>query len=212
MDKIITKSPEIVQKLEEKGQPTETEELMERLGEYFYNVDHNNKVRPAQEGIPEFISAVTDMKKEDVSEIIEEGLKDKKIVDFRKDLNKNLAEYKVTLKPKFDYMPTFETLYNGLRKQKNTIIGVAHPLDYVKKIPEENDRFSVLDDMFGQFKKTCKEKAVFFEGYYQTYKGKALELKEDPKMVRYMKKAGKIYNLFQTGSMDSHRYSIFRRY
>lgn len=211
VENIIMKNDKMKSELEKHKIPLKTEDFMEQMSNYRKPIDNNNKVLPVTESLPDYISAHTNMKKEEVKDIIESELKEGTINKFNKDLKSTLSEYKVTLTPKYDYMPTFKTIYDSLKNQKNAIIGIAHPIDIVKNINNESDKYGFLEDLFLHFKTNCKEKAKFTEAYYQSYKTERKEFNISPKTQKFFNKVNKVYKLFKTGSHDTHGLNIFRR-
>ncbi len=191
--------------------PTETDGFMEKMREFRYSFDRNNKVPKPEEALPEFISAATGMDRERVEGIITEGLKKEKIAGVNQELQRNIAEYKVTLTPKYHYMPTFETLYKGLEGQKQVIMGIAHPIDTTSPVKKTKDKYTFLEDLYAKFTQGCKEKARFSEVYYQSYKPERKEFNENPVTKKFMDGISKFYKLLKTGSQDTHGLNIFVR-
>lgn len=211
VEHVVMQDKTLTDALERNNIPTETDGFMEKMREFRFAFDRNNKVPKPQEALPEFISAATGMDREKVTEIITEGLKKKKISDVNSAIQQNIAEYKVTLTPKYDYMPTFETLYKGLEGQKQAIMGIAHPIDTTSPVKRTEDKYTFLEDLYAKFKQGCKEKARFSEVYYQSYKPERKAFKENPVTQKFMDNISKMYNLLKTGSQDTHGLNIFVR-
>ena len=211
IEHVVLKDKTLVKALKKHHIPTDTDGFMEKLGEFRYSFDRNNKVPKPEEALPEFISASTGLDREKVTGIVSEGLKREKIAGVNQELQRNIAKYKVTLTPKYDYMPTFETLYAGLKGQKQTIMGIAHPIDTTSPVKRTEDKYTFLEDLYAKFKQGCKEKARFSEVYYQSYKPERKAFKENPITQKFMDGISKMYKLLKTGSQDTHGLNIFLR-
>ena len=208
---VLLKDVVITDALKKRHIPTDTEKFLEKLRDFRNPIDNNNKTFPPERTLPEFVSVMTDMDAETVSDRLAQGMKEEKFAQFNRELMAGMDEYKVTFTPKYDYIPTFETLYDGLKTQDRVVVGIAHPLDAVKTIEKKEDRFSFLKEFYSKFKSGCKEKAGFTEAYYQSYTGELKEFNTLPETQKFFKKVGKIFKLFRTGSADSHGLSIFTR-
>lgn len=211
VENVVLKNKTITQALKKHDIPTDTDGFMDKMREFRFPIDRNNKIPKPEEGLPEFISACTDLDKETVTNIITDGLKEEKVSKATELVKQNISEYKVTLNPKYDYMPTFKTLYGGLKGQKQTIMGIAHPIDTTSPVKNNEDKYTFLEDLYSKFKKGCKEKAKFSEVYYQSYKPERKEFKENPVTQKFMDGISKLYKLFKTGSQDTHGLNIFKR-
>lgn len=104
--------------------------------------------------------------------------------------------------PSLSQMPEafdgFEETLDILSQQEFGIFGIAHPArTSVRDVDSDLD--SLFDNMFSSFKEHGKEKAVFYEGYYQSYDGEAY-LQYLPPINRKARK----YGLLKSGGMDSH--------
>ena len=211
IENIVLKNKTIISNLKKHKLPTNTDGFMEQMREFRYKLDRNNRVVKPIDALPEFISVCAKMEKDNVTQIISEGLNQGIISDLNNSLQESIAEYKVTLKPKYDYMPTFETLYAGLSRQKQAVMGIAHPIDTTGTIKNSEDKYAFLKDLYDKFKQGCKEKAKFSEVYYQSYKPERKAFKENPVTQVFMNTISKFYKLYKTGSQDTHGLNIFRR-
>ena len=207
VDKVILKDKYIVKELKKHNAPTTTNEFMERLSEYHTGKDGNNKIQPPTVTLPEFINKLTGMKEETVLK----RLDNEEYKSFRNLLKSNIEEYKTTINPKYDYMPNFATIYQGLKGQPDAILGVAHPIDTTKNIKDEGKKYEFLTDLFKDFKENCKEKAKFTEAYYQSYKTGRKEFNESTATQKFLKTVCKALKLLRTGSYDTHGLNIFMR-
>ena len=211
VEHIILKNDKIKNKLQKYNMPTTTDEFMDKFSEFKFVLDRNNKVYPPEVTLPEFISNCTDMNKEEVAKIVSDGLKEEKVAQLTKELKSNISQYKVTLNHQCEYMPTFETLYDGLKDQNQVIIGLAHPLDTTAHVKDKGDKYKFLEDLYSKFTNSCKEKAAFSEVYYQSYTGDSKSFKADSDTKQFMNEISQKYNLFKTGSQDTHSRNIFKR-
>lgn len=211
VENIVLKNKTITQALEKHDIPTDTDGFLDKMRDFRFPIDRNNRVPKPADGLSEFISACTDLEKEKVADIITEGLQSEKVSKVTSMLKQNISEYKVTFNPKYDYMPTFETLYKGVSGQPEVIMGIAHPIDTTKPVEKIDDKYKFLEDLYSKFKQGCKEKAKFSEVYYQSYKPERKEFKENPLTQKFMNGISKLYKLFKTGSQDTHGLNIFKR-
>lgn len=211
VEEVVFKDRKLKKSLEKHNVSTTTEQFMEKLSEFNNSLNGNNKVRGPKESLPEFIAVSTGLDPKEVSQRLEKGLKSPKLIKFQNDLKTDISEYKVSLNPKYDYMPTFETLYKGLSGQKNAMAGIAHPVDTLKYAKNTDDKYSFLEDLYTKFKTEMKEKAKFTEAYYQSYKPQRKEFNDNPKTQKFFERIGKVFKLFRTGSADTHGMNIFVR-
>ena len=211
VEEVVLKDKKLKKALEDNNIGKTSDEVMEKLSEYNAAYSNNNKVLPPETILPEFISDMTGMEEDSIKKRLEKGMQTQKFMDFRKDLKSEIAEYKVTFTPKYDYMPTFETVYQNLKGQNQVIMGIAHPIDTIKPLEKAEDKYDFLEDLYTKFKSGCKEKAKFTEAYYQSYKPGRKEFNEQPETQDFFKKAGKVFKLFRTGSADTHGLNIFVR-
>ncbi len=110
---IALKDKEILKSLKENNLPVKTEEFMKGMEEYFYAIDKNNYMRKPQAAISEYLSNKTNISSEKITEIIEKGLQKPNSKKFYEEISAKFDEYKVTLNPKYDDMPTFATRYSS---------------------------------------------------------------------------------------------------
>lgn len=211
VEEVIMKDRKIKNALQKHNVPTDTESFMENLSAFRQDLDRNVKIFPPEETLPEFISIATGMKEEEVAERLEKGFNKEPVKRFRQELKSNIQEYKITFNPKYHYMANFETLYDGLKGQKNVIAGIAHPIDTVKPLEKTEDKYAFLEDLYTKFKAGCKEKAKFTEAYYQSYKPGRKEFNELPQTQNFLKGICKKFKLLRTGSADTHGLNIFIR-
>jgi len=211
IDEVILKTPALVEKLEQKNMPLNVDEFMADMIDFYYDMDKNNKPRVAIDSIPMFLAAKLDMSESDVKEIIQNAPKSEEFREFQKNVKEDLAEYKRTLTPKYDYMPTISDVYDALSEQKNTMLGLAHPLDPASQVEGAEKQYEFLTDYYNQFKAQAKEKAGFSEAYYQSYVGDMKEFQDKEETNTMVNELSQRLGLFKTGSADSHRTNIFKR-
>ncbi len=112
--------------------------------------------------------------------------------------------------PTLEKMPqaffSFEETLEKLTTQKYGVFGIAHPARTLVKdtnsTPEE-----LFDEMFNTFKKYGKNKAQYYEGYYQSYFGTTYM-----NYLEAIEKSAQKYNLTKTGGLDSHGPNIITRH
>ena len=80
------------------------------------------------------------------------------------------------------------------------VMSVAHPA----RSKAYTDEFYTY--LFENFKKYGKEKALFYEGYYQSYEGDY-----PSKWLSKIDEAAKKFNLLKTGGLDSHGKDVISR-
>lgn len=210
--KVILESPELVEILKENILPTDVEGLMREVIKQEYSRTHGNQARNMHKILPELLAEKTGEDIEKINQLLEEGLKREDSYRFGSFLAKTMNEYKVTFKPKYDYLPGMKNLQNALENQDGVLVGIAHPLDTVEKIKENAEKYEFLTDLYTQFKNTFEKKAVFSEAYYQSYSGETLDLKNSEHMQQFIDQISDDLDLHKTGSYDTHRKNIFRRY
>lgn len=213
VENVILKDQKIKNILNEKNLPQNTDDFMNGLEEYFYTIDHNNKARSPEKAITEYLAAKTEKPIEEINQIISTSAETTKFKAFKNELNNNLEQFKRTFKPsEYNYLPKFENLYNSLEKQDGAIIGLAHPLDTVSKIEDHNDKYKFLSNLYEEFVRFTREKAKFSEVYYQSYTGATQDFDLYKFTNRFLDILSEKYELFKTGSADTHRLNIFKRF
>lgn len=212
LEEVILNNPTLIEKLKQKKLPLTSNGLINIIKDYYFQIDKNNTPKKPIETIPTALTQQLDMKPSGIEKVIKEGLEVNIFSIFNCNLQKDLEEYKRTVNPKYDYMPTMETLFEALKNQNGTIIGIAHPLDTVAKIKNPEQQYEFLVKLYTQFKKACREKAGFSEVYYQSYFKRLKKLKEADHIKTLLNMLSTNLNLFKTGSADSHRTNIFKRY
>lgn len=207
---VVLKNEKILKEMKKSDMPNEIKLFMEQYNQYQYIQNHKNHAGSVTEVLPKFLSTKIKMSENEISEILKKNLEEKENV--LKNLKESLLEFKTTKTPKYKYMPTMETLYDSLKKQPNAIIGLAHPLKETKKIVNINDKISFLNELFRKFVSSCREKATFSEVYYQSYKDQLADFSDSFVIKLLLDDFSKSHNLFKTGSADTHRTNIFKRY
>lgn len=157
------------------------------------------------------LTALGEIRNDNPLGLLTNGYNKQKIQELSENMDSALEEYKRTLHPKMNYMPTWENLSEALRNQPNAIIGIAHPLDTVRKITDNKQQKIFLLDLYKTFKEKFGEKATFSEAYYQSYKGNLKELSLASDIKKLLSDLSRIFRLFKTGSADTHGFNIFKR-
>ena len=90
-----------------------------------------------------------------------------------------------------------------------SIVGIAHPARYLKKI---DNKKAYINELFDFYKLKNKGNVLFTEGYYQSYhlffNTQENEIKE---LLDYINKEALRSKIIRTGSTDVHGYSIFKK-
>ena len=209
LDEVVLKDPILLGKLQQKELPLYGYGLTGEMRDFFTQVDKTNKSRFAEESIPMFLSDKLDMSEDEIKEILKNAPQSDEYKKFKQNIKTDLNEYKRTITPKYDYMPTIKSLYEMLKVQPHTIIGIAHPLETIAEIKDTPKRYEFLTDLYAQFKHQAREKAGFSEVYYQSYTEPLNDFKLKAGTKELLEKLSE--GLFKTGSADSHRTNIFKR-
>lgn len=211
LENVVLKDEKLRTELEKNNLPMTSDGLLKGIKEHFYPKTYNNKAIKIEDAFSDYLSANSDLDKETIKEMYKTA-EEKHGADFNKKLETELEEYKRTPEPKYHYVPDFKDLYNALDQQDGVLIGLAHPLEPVIKIEKTEDKYKFLDEFYEKFNAECKEKAKFSEVYYQSYPDKTKTLQENERMIDTMNNLSEKYNLYKTGSQDTHRNDIFTRY
>lgn len=106
--------------------------------------------------------------------------------------------------PKIGFMPeafwSFEEALQFVNTLNSGVMSIAHPARTKAYCPE------FYDYLFATFKKYGKDKALFYEGYYQSYEGRYYLEWND-----IINNAAAKFNLLKTGGLDSHGKNIITR-
>ncbi|MDD3593372.1 MAG: hypothetical protein PHX18_01970 [Candidatus Gastranaerophilales bacterium] len=208
----VLKNPELKQELEYHGIDTTVDGFMKEMQEYFNIYDKNNKLRKPTAAIIEVISMFTVAPQDTIRDMVASVPLSQKAEDCIKQITKNLEKYKITFEPQYHYVPKIQDIYAALQNQPDSLIGLAHPLDYVQRIESDDLKYEVLEEVYKYFKEHARDKAAFAESYYQSYNGALRVLQHKPETKAILDELGKAYGLYQTGSGDTHRINIFKRY
>jgi len=212
LDEIVLKNPSLRKKIEKRKLPLQADKLMLEVKDFYYKIDKNNKPRKSIEIVSQFLGQKLNMQKSEIEEIIQATPKSEELNSFLSNSKKELEPYKITLDAKYHYMPTIEDVFNSLKNQDGAIVGIAHPLDPTKRIPNTDQKYEYLAELYNKFKQAGGEKAGFSEVYYQSYDEKLKALKAEDKTKELLNKVSEELDLFKTGSADSHRRNIFKRF
>jgi len=101
---------------------------------------------------------------------------------------------------------SFDKTLGTLASQEYGLIGIGHPcmvypMDYFKSLQHRKE---LMGKIFSRFKELGGEKAVFSEGFYQSYRS---EITSD--IVNAINELISIHKLLKTGSLDTHSNNIF---
>lgn len=212
LTQVVLKNPSLVKELKEHNLPLETDELMEELRKFYYTIDGNNKPRRVSIAISQFFAQKLGVEPEKMKEIIGNLPKSQQYIDFSDNLKADLEQYKRTLVPKYDYMPTIESVFDLVKEDENAMVGIAHPLSNVEKTKETAHRYAILTDLYNKFKQAGGDKAGFSEFYYQSYTGELKNFQNSEETKKLLANFSETLGMYKTGSLDSHGESVFRRY
>lgn len=95
---------------------------------------------------------------------------------------------------------SFEEAVEFVSQLDSGLMSIAHPARSKAYCPE------FYTYLFENFKKFGKDKALFYEGYYQSYEGDYYQ-----KWQLKIDEAAKKFNLIKTGGLDSHGKNIITR-
>lgn len=96
---------------------------------------------------------------------------------------------------------SFEDAVEFISTLDNGVMSIAHPARTKAYCPE------FYTYLFEHFKKFGKNKALFYEGNYQSYEGEYYQ-----KWETKINEAAAKFHLLKTGGLDSHGHSIISRY
>ncbi len=211
LNEIVLKNPVLTEALTQNNLALSADKLMTDMKKFYFLIDRNTLASWEPEMTSKYLSSKTNIPVDKIKEIIKQGLKSEELTQFNHYLMKDLEQYKRTFNPKYDYMPTFETLYDSLKNQDGAAMGLAHPLEQTKRIEEYKQKYDFLTDLYMNFRRKCREKAIFSEVYYQSYEPKLNLFKQESQTKLLLDALSRIYNLFKSGSIDTHGRNIFKR-
>lgn len=211
ISEILPKNEKLTKALIDNNISTNPDDLMKMLCENNRIKYSSNRTSHSTADLTKMLEEKTNIPQNELNEFIKNELKNSPLFDK---IDKKINDYRVStyLDQKYQYLPKFEDLYNGLKGQKDAMIGLAHPLNNLKDIPDQKNQIEFLKDFYSKFKAACKEKAKFSEVYYQSYDGAAKLASKTDEIKNLLNKMSKIFNLFRTGSADSHTKNIFKRF
>lgn len=212
LSEVVLKDPSLVKELGKNNLPLNADGLMKSLTDFYYPIDGNNKSRKPLDSVSQFLVQKIGFDPDKAKELIQNLHQSPEVTDFINTFKAELEQYKVTLTPKYDYMPTIKDIFDGVKDQEHTIVGIAHPLKTVKKLTDPKQKYEFLVALYNQFKQAGKEKAGFSEAYYQSYSGELKDLKETEATKELLSSLSQDFALYKTGSLDSHGATIFGRY
>lgn len=169
------------------------------------------KTRDLSSFYENMLSSLGEIHENNLQGLLNSGYNKTKIQELSENMDSELEKYKRTLHPKTNYMPTWENLNDALRNQPDAIVGIAHPLDTIRKITDAKHQKIFLLDLYKTFKEKFGEKALFSEVYYQSYKGNLKELSLASDIKKILNDLSRVFRLFKTGSADTHGFNIFKR-
>ena len=94
----------------------------------------------------------------------------------------------------------FEETVKFVASLDSGVMSIAHPARSKAYCPE------FYDYLFANFKSAGGEKAMFYEGYYQSYEGEYFQ-----KWQRIIDDTASKYGLLKTGGLDSHGKNLVYR-
>lgn len=126
------------------------------------------------------------------------------IPDFIEKEIKIAREIYMKAHPAIGHMPEqfsdFEDTVKFVASLDSGVMSIAHPARSKAYCPE------FYDYLFANFKRAGGEKAMFYEGYYQSYEGEYFQ-----KWQRTIDDTASKYDLLKTGGLDSHGKNLVYR-
>ena len=211
LNEIVLKNPILAEAITQNNLALSADELMTDMQKFYFLVDRTNNASREPEMTSKYLSSKTNIPADEIKEIIKKGLNSKELTQFNHHLGENLKQYKRTFTPQYDYMPTFDTLYDSLKNQDGAAMGLAHPLEQTQRLEKHAPKSDFLTDLYMNFRQKCREKAIFSEVYYQSYEPKLNLFKQEPLTKSLLDMLSNACNLFKSGSIDTHGRNIFKR-
>lgn len=106
-----------------------------------------------------------------------------------------------SIKSMLEPFSSFEDAVEFVSELNSGVMSIAHPARTKAYCPE------FYTYLFERFKKFGKDKALFYEGCYQSYEGEYYQ-----KWLSKIDEAAAKFNLIKTGGLDSHGKNIISRY
>ena len=127
---------------------------------------------------------------------------------FDEKLNMELKNRIDEANPCYSSMGTIAETVEMLSEQPDVLCGYAHPIEHqsYKKAPAKNKLFEVINNLISRFKNVGKNRTLFVENYYQSYK---TPLSNDSELLSQIKNHTEALGLINTGGLDTHGDSIF---
>ena len=105
-----------------------------------------------------------------------------------------------SIKSMLEPFSSFEDAVEFVSELNSGVMSIAHPARTKAYCPE------FYTYLFERFKKFGKDKALFYEGCYQSYEGEYYQ-----KWQSKIDEAATKFNLIKTGGLDSHGKNIISR-
>lgn len=210
LKEIVLKNPSIVEKLKKHKMPDNAEALMEEMVKFYHS--KKSGFTSSSKGISAFIAQATSEDVRVIQDIIKNIPKSEEYQKFQDTYLSIIEKYRSTLTSTHKNMPAIEDIFNGIKHQKDTLVGLAHPLEYVQSFKTYENIEIFLTDLYAKFKQICGDKARFSEAYYQSYSGEIEALSRRNEIKNLLNKLSAMHNLIKTGSADTHGLNIFKRH
>lgn len=215
LKEVVLKNQELGEKLRGQNPNLNDHELVNKLIDeitHFYRpIDHNAKKYGGKKTLCTFLSQKLSMDKLKITQIIDEGVSSGKTKTFMETLKAMFNHYKTVKIASHKEIPDMRDINDALKSQKRVVLGIAHPLKYLKRIREENHK-TFLIDLYYKFKKTCARNAFFSEVYYQSYVDGPAEVSKKDSIKLLLNSLSERCSLFRTGGFDCHGSFLFARH
>lgn len=214
LKEVILKHQELRQKLKQQNPNLDDNKLVDKLineiAVFYKPIDNNTKKYGGEKTLCTFLSEKLSVDKSKIAQIIAENSNSDKVQNFVENLESMFKRYKTVLIASHKEIPDMRDVRNALKGQQRVVLGIAHPLKYLKKIDEAHlDTF--LKDLYDKFKMACGKQGFFSEFYYQSYVDGPKEISKKPTIRRLLEALSNQYHLLKTGGFDCHDAYLFAR-
>ena len=204
LNDIVMKNPEIRNLVKKNNPKFSASEELKNIKSFYSKINGNNKADKPEIILPLYFNKAYGIEENKMSEIINS---DKKVLEKYSSLD--FSPFKIYNFKQYNYCATFDEINSALKTSKESITGIAHPLDYIKNDSDIKQKIH-LKNIYKTFKESLGDKFVFSERYYQSYSKTMDSVKLGNNAT--LDTLSNDYNIYNTGSLDTHGNCIFRRY
>lgn len=220
LKQVILRNPEMRAKLKKLYPDLDDNKLVDKLideiSEFYKPIDNNTKKYGGPKTICTFLSEKLSMDKSKIEQILARAHETRKPEEIRQfetfvsGMGGMFRKYKMLSILNSKEMPDMSDVHEALKNQKKAMLGIAHPLKYLKKIDEIHHE-DFLRDLYKQFYTSTENHGAFSEFYYQSYVDGPKEISKMPAIRKMLDDLSKRYHLFKTGGFDCHDAYLFAR-